>query len=56
MGRFAYETRCRLRVCRLRAQLGEPLADDLAAARESARKLRHPEVCLEELDRIEKAG
>jgi hypothetical protein len=56
MGRFAYETRCRLRVCRLRAQLGEPLADDLAAARESARKLRHPEACLEELDRIEKAG
>jgi hypothetical protein len=54
MGRLAYEARCRLRVCRLLARLGEPLADDLAAAREAARKLRHPQAHLDELDRIEK--
>jgi hypothetical protein len=33
--------------------MGLPLADDLAAAREAARKLRDPAPHLEELDRIE---
>ena len=51
-GRLAYEMRCRVRVCRLLAQLGEPLADDLAAARAVASKLKDPQPHLDELKRI----
>ncbi len=53
-GRFAYEARCRAGACRLLAQLGEPLADDLAAAREAARRLRDPRPHLDELEQIER--
>jgi len=52
MGRLACETRCRLRICRLLAQLDLPLADDVAAARASACRLRQPAPHLDELDRI----
>jgi hypothetical protein len=52
MGRLAYEARCRARICRLLAQLGEPLTDDLAAARAAAGKLRDPQPHLEELGQI----
>jgi hypothetical protein len=52
MGRSAYESRCRHRVCALLARLGEPLDDDLAAAREAARKLKQPGPSLDQLDRL----
>jgi hypothetical protein len=51
-GRLAYEARCRTAVCRLLAQMGEPLADDLAAAREAARQVRDPRKYLDELEEI----
>jgi hypothetical protein len=51
-GRLTHETRCRLKRCRLLAQMGLPLEDDLRAAREAAAKLRHPEQYFEEIDRL----
>jgi hypothetical protein len=51
-GRHTHEARCRLKRCRLLAQMGLPLADDLRAAREVALKLRHPEKYVEEIDRL----
>jgi hypothetical protein len=53
-GRLAYETRVRVVRCRLRGRLGEPVTEDLAAARELARQLRQPEPYLAELERIER--
>jgi hypothetical protein len=55
-GRLAHEARCRVARCRLLAQTGLPLEDDLRAAREAAGKLRHPEKFLEEIDRIAKGA
>jgi hypothetical protein len=52
-GRLAYESRCRNRICRLLARLGEPFAGELAAARVAAQKLRKPEASLAELDQTE---
>jgi hypothetical protein len=52
-GRLDREARCRVKRCRLLARLGRPLAEELAAARAAAGKLRHPEKYLEELARIE---
>jgi hypothetical protein len=52
-GRLLTECLTRTKRCRLLRQMGLPLADDLAAAREAARKLRDPAPHLEELDRIE---
>ena len=51
-GRLTHEARCRLKRCRLLAQMGLPLEEDRRAAREAAGKLRHPEKYLEELDRL----
>ncbi|HKI36837.1 MAG TPA: hypothetical protein VKA46_33605 [Gemmataceae bacterium] len=51
-GRLTHETRCRLKRCRLLAQMGLPLDEDLRAAREVAGKLRQPEKYLEEVDRL----
>jgi hypothetical protein len=53
-GRLAYETRVRVARCRLRARLGEPVTEDVAAARELARQLRQPEPYHAELERIER--
>jgi hypothetical protein len=50
-GRLAHEARCRLKRCRLLAQMGLPLDED-RAARETAAKLRHPEKYIEEIDRL----
>ena len=52
-GRLVHECRARVERCRLLARMGLPLADDLAAAREAAGKLRDPAPHLEELARIE---
>ncbi len=51
-GRLHDEARCRVKLCRLLAQAGEPLDDDLAIAREAAGRLRDPAPHLAELDRI----
>ena len=53
-GRFDAESLCRLKRCRLLARLGRPLEEEMAAAREAARKLRIPAPRLVELDRIER--
>jgi hypothetical protein len=50
-GRWAAESRCRLHRCRLRARLGLPL-DDEVAARAVIARLRKPAMLLEELERI----
>jgi hypothetical protein len=52
MGRLAHETRCRIKRCRLLAQMGLPLEEDLGAARAAAAKLRHPEKYIAEIDKI----
>lgn len=51
-GRHHDECRCRAKLCRLLAQAGEPLDSELAAARESAARLRDPSPHLTELDQI----
>ena len=51
-GRWAAECRCRIARCRLLERLGQPLADELAAARTVARRLRRPASALAELERI----
>ena len=51
-GRLHEECRCRVKRCRLLAQMGRPLEDELTAARASARTLRDPAPHLAELDRI----
>lgn len=52
--RGAYYDECRARVayCKLLAQTGKPLTDALAAARESAHRLKKPDRWLTELDHI----
>ncbi|HZT80363.1 MAG TPA: hypothetical protein VFA26_09080 [Gemmataceae bacterium] len=52
MGRFNYESRCRLKRCELLARLGRPFDEELAAARTVAARLKHPEKYLEPLDRL----
>src|SRR5207302_8358341 len=52
MGRFHYESRCRLKRCRLLAQLGKALDGELAATRDVILKLRRPERYLEELEEV----
>jgi hypothetical protein len=54
-GRLTHEVRCRLKRCRLLAEMGLPLEDDLRAAREAAARLRHPEKYVEEIDRLERS-
>ena len=51
-GRLTHEARCRLKRCRLLAQMGLPLEEDLRTAREVVAKLRHPEKYVEEIDRL----
>jgi hypothetical protein len=51
-GRWAAESRCRMERCRLRARLGLPVAEELAAARAVIARLRKPEPVLEELEQI----
>jgi hypothetical protein len=51
-GRCAAESRCRMERCRLRARLGLPVAEELAAARTVINRLRKPAPMLEELERI----
>ncbi len=55
-GQLLDECRSRIDRCRLLRQMGRPLADDLTAAREAAKKLRDPTSYLAELDRIEAGG
>jgi hypothetical protein len=55
-GRFLDECRARVDRCRLLRQMGRSLADDLAAAREAAQRLRDPAAQLTELERIEAEG
>ena len=55
-GQFLDECQARVDRCRLLRQMGRPLADDLAAAREAAKRLRDPAAHLAELDRIEAEG
>ncbi len=51
-GRLVHECRARVERCRLLARMGLPLADDLAAARTAADKLRDPAPYRDELARI----
>jgi hypothetical protein len=51
-GRFLAETRCRIARCRVLARLGRPLAEELAAAREAASRLRRPEPYLAQIERM----
>jgi hypothetical protein len=51
-GRLHDECRCRVKRCRLLAQMGRPLDEELAAAEQAARKLRDPAPHLAELERI----
>jgi hypothetical protein len=53
-GRLHDECKCRVKVCRLLAQLGRPVEEGLAAAREAARQLRNPQPFLDQLDEIER--
>jgi tetratricopeptide (TPR) repeat protein len=53
-GRWAAETRCRIRLCRLLPRLDLPLAEELTLARESAQRLRLPQAPLDELKAIER--
>jgi hypothetical protein len=53
-GRPHDECRCRVQRCRLLALLGEPLGEELSAARAAATRLRDPSPHLEVLDRIER--
>jgi hypothetical protein len=55
-GRLAYECACHLKRCRLLAKLGRLREEDLAAAREAARRLRQPEGPLAELERLTGEG
>jgi hypothetical protein len=51
-GRHLSEARCRLNRLRLLARMGKPLAEEAAAAREAASRLRQPESFLAEIDRL----
>jgi hypothetical protein len=53
-GRLAYECRTRVRLCWLRARLGQPCAGDRAAAVVAAEKLRKPGPYLTLLERIDR--
>jgi hypothetical protein len=55
-GRWAAECRCRVRLCRLLAQMGQPLAEALEQARESARRLRLPQAAVAELEALERSA
>jgi hypothetical protein len=52
-GRLAYECEIRIECCRLRSRLGVLQPSELAAARESAARLRRPAKALAEIERIE---
>lgn len=51
-GRLSYESRTRNRICRLMKELGQPLGEELALAREAAGRLKKPETALAELDAL----
>jgi hypothetical protein len=51
-GRIAYESRTRNRICRILAEMFEPLDEELELARAAARRLKKPEAALAELDQI----
>jgi hypothetical protein len=51
-GRFLSECHCRIQRCRLLARLGQPLETELAAAQESAGRLRQPAPYLADIERI----
>ena len=51
-GRLSHESRTRNRICRLLAELFEPLDEELALAHVAARRLKKPEAALAELDQI----
>ncbi|MCL4396210.1 MAG: hypothetical protein M1482_15645 [Chloroflexi bacterium] len=55
-GSAHWECECRLKRCQLLARMGRPLDDELAQAREAARKLLDPAQFLAKLERIEKGG
>ncbi len=48
-GRFLTEARCRVHRCKLLARMGQPLEEELTAARAAAAKLRDPAPLLAEL-------
>ncbi len=49
-GRLHYETRVRIKLCRLLARLSEPITEELESARQAARQLKKPERHLRELE------
>jgi hypothetical protein len=51
-GRFLTEARCRVNRCKLLARMGQPLEEELAAARAAAAKLRDPAPLLAELEKM----
>ena len=53
-GQLATEAECRLKRCRLLAQMGQPLDDEVGAARAAIARLREPGWYLAELERIVK--
>ena len=55
-GRLGYESRTRNRICRILAEMFEPLDEELALAREAAQHLKKPEAALAELDQIAARG
>ena len=51
-GQLATECQCRLEICRLLVQLGEPVTQAIADTRAAALRLKHPERILSHLDAL----
>lgn len=51
-GQWATECHCRLEICRLLFQLGQPTLEAIAATRAAAQKLKNPERILNHLDAL----
>lgn len=51
-GRFWYESRCQLQVCRLLADMGELTTKHLSKARKVIQRLKHPESYLQQLENL----
>ena len=51
-GQLAYECQVRLKRCRLLARMGQPLDEEVTAARAAAARLRAPDWYLGQLERI----
>ncbi|MBK9051190.1 MAG: hypothetical protein IPL78_09805 [Chloroflexi bacterium] len=51
-GQLATECQCRLEICRLLAQLGQPITQAIAETRTAAQRLKNPERILSHLDAL----